>query len=36
MKAAGGLGMILANTEDDGEELQAVAYLGQKAGDVIS
>ncbi|KAF3569936.1 hypothetical protein F2Q69_00059892 [Brassica cretica] len=41
VKAAGGLGMILANTEDDGEELQAVAYLlpaatvGQKAGDVI-
>ncbi|KAL0746486.1 hypothetical protein Bca101_028488 [Brassica carinata] len=41
VKAAGGLGMILANTEDDGEELQAVVYLlpaatvGQKAGDVI-
>ncbi|KAL0642556.1 hypothetical protein Bca4012_040846 [Brassica carinata] len=41
VKAAGGLGMILPNTADDGEELQAVAYLlpaatvGQKAGDVI-
>ncbi|CAN7089480.1 unnamed protein product [Brassica rapa subsp. narinosa] len=41
VKAAGGLGMILANTEDDGEELQGVAYLipaatvGQKAGDAI-
>ncbi|CAH8384964.1 unnamed protein product [Eruca vesicaria subsp. sativa] len=41
VKAAGGLGMIVANTADDGEELQAVAYLsmaatvGQKAGDII-
>ncbi|KAJ0252972.1 PA domain-containing protein [Hirschfeldia incana] len=41
VKDAGGLGMIVANTEDDGEELQAAAYLslaanvGLKAGDAI-
>lgn len=41
VKAAGGLGMILANTEANGEELVADAHLlpatavGQKSGDAI-
>ncbi|KAH9608285.1 hypothetical protein KSS87_003357 [Heliosperma pusillum] len=41
VKAAGGLGMILANTEANGEELVADAHLlpattvGQKNGDII-
>ncbi|CAO2831019.1 unnamed protein product [Amaranthus hypochondriacus] len=41
VKAAGGLGMILANTDANGEELVADAHLlpatlvGQKSGDVI-
>lgn len=41
VKAAGGLGMILANTEANGEELVADAHLlpatavGQKSGDII-
>ncbi|CAN8264155.1 unnamed protein product [Cochlearia groenlandica] len=41
VKAAGGLGLILANTAENGEELVADAHLlpatavGQKAGDII-
>ncbi|KAL0827951.1 hypothetical protein Bca101_051629 [Brassica carinata] len=41
VKAAGGLGMILANTAENGEELVADAHLlpatavGEKAGDII-